>query len=146
MTNEELLGKIGELIVNKYLGGILSNDKYDAKKDITLQDGTLVEVKTQPRYVKRNCFTIEDTKAGNQLQKCINVHRLFFVEPGKNHKIRIYECIDRTYFVDYVHRGNYLQKVFCFDVNKMILHKEYVHVEQCTKITELTKTDPKWFV
>ena len=78
----EEIGRLGELLVRDYfisLGHkvVMSEDKYDTVKDMTV-DGVNVEVKTEmPLYIK-DAFTIS-SKNKNQLPKCLSVDRLVFV-------------------------------------------------------------------
>ena len=78
----EKFGEIGEQFAADYFRSmdcnvIMSPDKYDMHKDMTV-DGKTVEVKTEnPFYIKR-AITISK-EASNQLKKCLNVDRLIFV-------------------------------------------------------------------
>ena len=78
----EEIGRLGELLVRDNfisLGHkvVMSEDKYDTVKDMTV-DGVNVEVKTEmPLYIK-DAFTIS-SKNKNQLPKCLSVDRLVFV-------------------------------------------------------------------
>ena len=85
------IGNIGEHIVYNLLKRktehvYFSEDKYDSRKDMTVDIET-AEVKTQVRIKKYNAFTV----GSNQIVKCINVDRLFFVEIANGDYIRIYE-------------------------------------------------------
>ena len=95
-TKKEKLGYIGEILVQMYFGGTLSEWKYDPKKDLILPDGLLAEVKTQNRDKYRNLFSV-NTMQRNQVEKCCNADRLFFVEYDKTDTVKIWECVDRTY-------------------------------------------------
>ena len=89
------IGEIGESIVQELLGGTLSEDRHDMVKDLTLEDGTEVEVKTQARWVKENAFTI--SPGTNNLKKCLAVDRLIFVEYGLGDSILVWEDNLRNY-------------------------------------------------
>jgi hypothetical protein len=143
MTRIEKLGKLGEDIIAERFGAILSEDKYDREKDLTMPDGTKVEVKTQGRYNKANCFVVDQTPTNNQIRKCVSVDRLIFIEPGKGQKIRIFECTDRNYTVRNIRPG---KESYCFDINKMTLVEEFKDTSLWNQIVKLTATDPKWFV
>lgn len=95
MTNEEKLGKIGELLVSKLEDAVLSEYKYDSTKDMTTKDGVKIEVKTQNRH-PNGSFTVNAMHATN-LSKCMTVDRLIFVEYDSSDIIKIFECTDRDY-------------------------------------------------
>ena len=95
MTNKEKLGKIGETLVSKLLNATLSENKYDTVKDMVELDGTNVEVKTQNRH-PRGFFTINVEHKTN-MNKCLTVDRLIFVEYDSTNTIKIFECTDRSY-------------------------------------------------
>lgn len=99
-TDKEKLGHLGELLVSKLLGGTLSEDKFDSNKDLTLSDGTPVEVKTQNRHPTKNLLTIRAEKEIN-FRKCLTVQRLIFVEFDKTNFISIRECTDRMGYEKY---------------------------------------------
>lgn len=94
LSNKEKLGKLGEDLVANLLGAELSEDKYDMFKDMTA-DGKLIEVKTQSRH-PNGCFTV-NMKHRNNLQKCVEVDRLIFVEYDATSDIKVFECTDREY-------------------------------------------------
>lgn len=138
----EHLGRLGEELVAKVLKGTLSYEKYDGEKDMVFGDGTYVEVKTQPRWKNANCFTIDETVTNNNINKCLNVDRLIFVEPGLNDNIRIYECIDRTYAIKKP-RG---KETYCFSVDNMKLITTIVDKDLCNKMISLSNTDKAWLI
>ena len=143
MTRIEKLGALGENIIVQRYGGIKSDNPYDMEKDLTMPDGTKVEVKTQGRYNKANCFVVDSTPTNNQIRKCVSVDRLIFIEPGRNHKIRIFECVDRNYKVRNIRPG---RESYCFDIATMNLVEEWEDKQLWSEIVKLTATDPKWFV
>lgn len=134
-TNQERLGAIGEKIVAEVLNGVVSENKYDMEKDIILNDGTRVEVKTQVRYKHHNAFTI-DTKYSNQIKKCTTVDRLIFVEYGRYGHIRLYECIDRNYSIIQV----YSKKMAAFPIDKMIKIYDKKHSKIANDMCNLSKS------
>lgn len=80
---------VKEFFVQKGYDFVLSEDKYDDKKDALLTvngEQYQVEVKLESRYRKFNSFTIpiaSDTNSGvyrNQLSKCVNVDMLIFCQ------------------------------------------------------------------
>lgn len=141
-ADKEKLGRLGEELVAEVLGGTLSADYYDDVKDMTLADGTQVEVKTQVRWKRENAFTIDDTITGRNLEKCLEVDMLIFVEPGKNNIIRLYECTDRSYTVKRP-RGI---KTFLFPINRMKLIHETKNPLLCEEMIEAANTNRGWLV
>lgn len=85
------LGHIGETLVfsslrKRHVSVVVSESKIDSVKDGTA-DGLTVEVKTLVPIKIHNAFCI----ASNQIVKCLNVDRLFFVKIAKGNQIEIYE-------------------------------------------------------
>ena len=142
MSSREKLGLIGEKIVAHYFGGILSENKFDEEKDMTLPDGSYAEVKTQIRWNLEHSFTVSSTVTENNIKKCVNVDRLFFVEPGRNKVIRIYECTDRKYKVKYPRN----KKTYLFDINKMTLVHSFTNEKIWNEMTKLVQTPLKYLV
>lgn len=98
-SNKEKLGRLGEELVARLFNGTLSTNKYDMKKDMVLNESNVnVEVKTQRRDIYRNMFTV-NTMHKNQVEKCVSVDRLFFVEYDSSDTIKIWECTDRKYTI-----------------------------------------------
>jgi len=93
MTNQEILGDLGEVWYHAHFGGVPSTYKYDSEKDHTDQDGTKVEIKTQSRH-PNGSFTV-NTANKNQLNKCLTVDKLIFIEYSLSDTIIVYECTDR---------------------------------------------------
>jgi hypothetical protein len=138
MTRLETIGQIGEQIVQNVYGGVLSEDKYDSVKDLVLDDGTLVEVKTQPRWQKENCFTLDYNKKVNY-NKCLNVDKLIFVEPTKSGFINIYEAPEkgsRHFYEKSVGRN----KKYCISISDCKLAHRLYLPEENSKLVELTRT------
>jgi len=138
----EHLGRLGEELVAKVLNGTLSHEKYDGEKDMVLGDGTYVEVKTQVRWKIPNCFTIDETVTNNNINKCLNVDRLIFVEPGLNNEIRIFEAVDRKYSIKKP-RG---KKTYCFGIDDMKLIATVTNKGLCEEMISLSKTDRSWLI
>jgi hypothetical protein len=92
MTNKEKLGALGEELVAKLLNGNLSENKYDTVKDM-IALGKNIEVKTQNRH-PNGTFTINAQHTTN-VEKCMKVDRLIFVEYDCTDDIKIFECTDR---------------------------------------------------
>lgn len=94
-SNEEKLGKLGEDLVASLEEATLSEYKYDSTKDMTQKDGTKIEVKTQNRH-PNGSFTVNAMHVTN-LNKCLSVDRLIFVEYDATDYIKVFECTDRKY-------------------------------------------------
>lgn len=137
MHTEERVGQIGELLVAQLLNGTLSEDKYDMYKDMVLEDGTHVEVKTQARWSAADAFTVYQSATDNNIKKCLSVDRLIFVEPSKHGTFRIFECTDRTFVTRYP-RGN---TAYTFPVSKMTLLAEITAPDLWVEVVNLIKTD-----
>jgi hypothetical protein len=74
---KEEIGRIGETLVKEFHGDsfILSEDRYDSKKDGTF-NGMTSEIKTMTRVIKGNEYWLE----ANQYTKVTNVDLLFIVD------------------------------------------------------------------
>ena len=110
-------------------------NKYDSEKDMTTEDGTKVEVKTQVPWYTENAFTLDRAKKIN-FDKCMNVDRLVFVEiPTRNDVIKVYECVDR--------RGGWTsttssgRRMYCLPISEMIL----IHSEVNSELARSLRTD-----
>ena len=140
MQNFQKIGFVGEHLISKLFGGKLSLDKYDPDKDLVLPDGKHAEVKTQVRNVIQNAFTVSlDTWTGNQIRKCVEVEKLFFVEYGTYGNIRVYDCSDRNYRTI----KNQFGRMAAFDVDKMELIADFKS-KYCDKMMELSTVNRKW--
>lgn len=136
MTNKEKLGKLGEELVAKLFNGTLSTNKYDMKKDLVLNESNAnVEVKTQNRDKYRNMFTV-NTMHKNQVEKCVSVDRLFFVEYDTD-SIKIWECVDRTYTI-FETRDHRLMAGW--DIKKMNLLHEVDDLELVNTMKSLSQS------
>ncbi len=100
ITNRRKLGALGEDLFCLLEQCVKSSDPFDSVKDMVDSNGKNVEVKTQARYSSKNLFTIRADKATN-LNKCMTVDRLIFIEFDQSDTIGIFECIDRSKFVQY---------------------------------------------
>ena len=138
MTNLERIGQIGEQIVQNVYGGSLSENKYDSIKDLVLDDGTYVEVKTQPRWQIENCFTLDYYKKVN-FNKCLKVDKLIFVEPTKSGYINIYEAPEKgnRFFYEKDVGKN---KRYCIKVSDCKLVKRLYLPEENNELMNLTRT------
>lgn len=114
MTDQEILGDIGEVWYHAHFGGIPSSYKYDSDKDHTDEDGKLVEIKTQSRH-PYGCFTV-DTSYKNQLKKCLQVDKLVFIEYSLSDIIIVYECVDRTFYTTTTSDG---RRMACWPIENM---------------------------
>ena len=139
-TNKEKLGYIGEAVVKGLFGGVLSKWIFDPKKDLTFPNGTRGEVKIQNRNVKLNVFSIRAptaTKHKNQIVKCQEVEKLYFVEYNLSDKFRIYECHDRTDVIEYTaYMGPDLGDVnmIGWPIDKMTMLIEIEDAEVCAQM------------
>jgi hypothetical protein len=142
MTNNVTLGALGESIVfNHFNGSIKSDDYWDKDKDGNLPNGDDAEVKCQNRWRSEHSFTVpmpHKGKHNNQLRKCLEVKRLFFVEydvQPRTNTVRIWECTDRRYLIRQTLRGP--QAIF--DINKMTLVHEFDDAEMANRMFELSQ-------
>jgi len=107
-TNQDKLGWLGEWIGQEHLNIELSynpleehhpvrNNKFDSVKDGFDPSGRTVEVKTQNRH-KRGYFTVDITTGNmHQVNKCVSVDRLIFIEYDFTNDIKIWECNNRDW-------------------------------------------------
>lgn len=99
ISNRRKLGALGEDLFCLLEKCTQSIDPYDSEKDAVDANGKTVEIKTQARYSYKNMFTIR-AKTTN-LNKCMKVDRLIFIEFDNTDTIGVFECIDRSKFVKY---------------------------------------------
>lgn len=146
-TKQEKLGYIGEALVTTHFGGVLSENKYDPVKDITHENGVIGEVKVQNRNAKLNVFSIRApsaTKNKNQIVKCKNVEKLYFVEYNLSDKFRIYECHDRNDTVEYTaYMGPDLGNVnmIGWPISKMTMLVEVEDAEICEQMRSYSRAN-----
>ena len=100
ITQRRKLGALGEDLFCLLENCVRSTDPFDSVKDAVDSNGKNVEVKTQARYASKNLFTIRADKATN-LNKCMTVDRLIFIEFDQSDTIGVFECTDRAKFVQY---------------------------------------------
>lgn len=142
--NERRLGKLGERFVASVFNGRLSEDWFDPEKDLILEDGTTVEVKTQVRYRKKNAFTVYQTPTNNNLRKCLTVDKLLFVEPCYYGVIRIYELPKgKRFFETEVVNGH---ERYLFPIENMNLIYEEFNEELYNEMVSLTKSDLQYMI
>lgn len=127
--NMNMLGKSGETLVSNFLqreGWLVetSVDQYDNKQDMKASRDDVevtVEVKTQQPWHYQNAFTVKY----NQLQKCLDVDALIFVEtPSKQngYTVRMWNASKRDYFTSKTRDG---RTMYCFDIADMDLMETY---------------------
>ncbi|MFW9601036.1 MAG: hypothetical protein ACMV1B_01815 [Prevotella sp.] len=123
MTNNQIIGTLGEVWYQALFGGTLSEDRYDSTRDLTQSDGCSVEIKTQQRWRKRGAFTVQCSHTAN-LHKCMNVDRLIFIEYSTGPDILIWECTDRSSaYAATTAKG---KTMICWPINRMrLLRTEY---------------------
>lgn len=120
-TSKQRLGFLGEQLVAKIFDATLSSNRFDSVKDMTLNESQLnIEVKTQRRDVYRNMFTVNTINA-NQVNKCVSVDLLYFVEYDKSNVIKIWNCTDRKYETYETRDGRLMAG---WPISKMTLIKE----------------------
>lgn len=116
MTNQEILGDLGEIFYQSRFGGTLSNYKYDSEKDLVDVNGDEVEIKTQSRH-PNGSFTV-NVKHTTNLRKCLNVKKLVFVEYSNSDTIIVHECTNRKYYTTTTRDG---RTMACFDIEEMTI-------------------------
>jgi hypothetical protein len=116
MTDQEILGDIGEIWYHAHFGGTPSSYKYDTDKDHIDEDGAKVQIKTQSRH-PYGCFTV-NTAHKNQLKNCLNVDKLVFIEYSLSDTIIVYECVDRTYHITMTSDG---RRMACWPIEDMVI-------------------------
>lgn len=139
-TNKEKLGALGEAIVADLMKGVLSENKFDSVKDMTLADSSNVEVKTQNRH-PNGTFTINAMHVTNA-NKCMNVDRLIFVEYDAGDIIKVYECVDRKNYKVFNTKPTPKEPegrlMIGWPINKMNLIKEIKDAPTAQKMRELS--------
>jgi hypothetical protein len=124
MTNQETLGTIGEIYYQAIFGGLLSHWKYDGEKDLIQPDGRKVEIKTQSRLRGSNAFTVNKANVNN-LNKCLHVDRLIFIEYSLSDTIIVYECTNRrSVFTTTIDDGTARS---CWPIDQMEILKKVKH-------------------
>ena len=135
-TKKDQLGYIGEYLVRELFGGNLSENKFDMKKDIILNNGEFAEVKTQNRDKYRNMFTV-NTMHSNQVEKCVAVKNLYFVEYDKSNCVKIWECVDRQYTIFETNDGRLMAG---WPINKMNLIHQIDDKELADQMKSLSQS------
>ena len=143
MTNQEILGTIGEIYYQAVFGGLLSEYKYDGDKDLIQSDGKLVEIKTQSRYRHSDAFTVKRSNTNN-LKKCLYVDRLIFIEYSLSDTILIWECVDRrSVFSSTMDEDRVMA---CWPIKKMLLLKSVKHPKLAEIMRNFSKSKTLgWF-
>lgn len=143
MTDQEILGTIGEIYYQAVFGGLLSEYKYDGDKDLVQSDGKHVEIKTQSRYRASDAFTVKRANANN-LKKCLYVDRLIFIEYSLSDTILIWECVDRrSVFSSTMDEDRVMA---CWPIEKMLLLKSVKHPKLAEIMRNFSKSETLgWF-
>ena len=137
MDKKVTLGDFGEQLASEALNATRSDNWYDMKKDMTLNESLEeAEVKTQNRHKFRNEFTV-NIMYKNQVEKCCNVKRLFFVEYDETDSIKIWECTDRKYNIFSTRDGRLMAG---WPINKMTLIKELVDKDKASYMRSLSQS------
>lgn len=143
MTDQEILGTIGEIYYQALFGGLLSEYKYDGDKDLVQSDGKQVEIKTQSRYRHSDAFTVNKANTHN-LKKCLHVDRLIFIEYSLSDTILIWECVDRRSVFSSTMDDNRIMA--CWPIDKMILLKNVKHPKLAEIMRNFSKSETLgWF-
>ena len=143
--NMNMLGKAGETLVSNFLqneGWLVktSVNQYDSKQDMIATRGDVtvtVEVKTQQPWHYQNAFTIKP----NQLQKCLDVDALIFVEtPSREsgYTVRMWNAVKRNYFTAKTQMG---RSMACFDIDDMELMETYDDFDTVNSIRRHTNSE-----
>lgn len=143
MTDQEILGTIGEIYYQAVFGGLLSEYKYDGEKDLVQSDGKQVEIKTQSRYRASDAFTVKRANTNN-LKKCLYVDRLIFIEYSLSDTILIWECVDRrSVFSSTMDEDRVMA---CWPIEKMLLLKSVKHPKLAEIMRNFSKSETLgWF-
>ena len=143
MTDQEILGTIGEIYYQAVFGGLLSEYKYDGEKDLVQSDGKQVEIKTQSRYRASDAFTVKRANTNN-LKKCLYVDRLIFIEYSLSDTILIWECVDRrSVFSSKMDEDRVMA---CWPIEKMLLLKSVKHPKLAEIMRNFSKSETLgWF-
>lgn len=137
MSKKVTLGDYGEQLAAEVLNATRSDDWYDMKKDMTLNESSEeAEVKTQNRHKYRNEFTV-NIMHKNQIEKCCKVKHLYFVEYDDSDSIKIWECTDRKYNIFNTRDGRLMAG---WPINKMTLVKEIVDKEKASYMKSLSQS------
>lgn len=93
LDERELIGELGEQVVQEYLNSTRSDYKYDPVKDGTFQD-LIYQVKTIRLNHKTRGFWIGDNKTKTLWKNLDNVDMLFFIKvPEKEEELAtLYMC------------------------------------------------------
>jgi hypothetical protein len=131
------LGDLGERIAAQALNATRNDNWWDPNGDMTLNEsGDESEVKTQRRDIYRNMFTV-NTMHANQVEKCVKVARLFFVEYDETDVVKIWECTDRKYSIFETRDGRLMAG---WPVNKMNLVREIDDVSLAKEMRSLSQS------
>jgi hypothetical protein len=136
-TNKEKLGELGEKLIEEYLKATRSKNRYDMEKDMIVNATQIkVEVKTQRRDIYRSMFTV-NTMHKNQVEKCVSVDKLIFVEYDETDDIKIWECTDRKY---QIYRTSDDRIMAGWPINKMQLLDTITDKELASKMRSFSQS------
>lgn len=138
LTDQEVLGTIGEIYYQALFGGLLSEYKYDGEKDLIQTDGKNVEIKVQSRYRHSNAFTVNKANANN-LKKCLYVDKLVFIEYSLSDTILIWDCVDRRSVFSTTMDDKRIMA--CWPIDKMILLKRVKHPKLAEIMRNFSKSE-----
>jgi hypothetical protein len=141
MSNSKVqLGRLGEQLVADFFGVQINENFYDTEKDLTLSDGTHVEVKTQNRH-PQGMFTIRspyNTRGLNNVIKCFIVDRLLFVEYDSSDTITIWECTNRKKYKTFTTRDG--RDMIGFPISEMQVLEVHVDSNLARKMRSLSQS------
>jgi hypothetical protein len=141
MSNVETMGSLGENLVSKLMGVVLSEDKYDTVKDGILPDGSEIEIKTQNRHPTKDMFTISSVNNGNGLPniiKCFSVDNLVFVEYDSTDYIKIWLCTNRKKYNIFVTKSG--KEMIGFPISEMTLLHDHYDPELAKKMRSISQS------
>lgn len=136
-SKKSKLGDLGERIAAQALNATRNDNWWDPNGDMTLNEsGEETEVKTQRRDIYRNMFTV-NTMHSNQVEKCVNVERLFFVEYDESNTVKIWECTDRRFTIYETRDGRLMAG---WPVSKMTLVREIEDASLAKEMRSLSQS------
>lgn len=140
--DRETMGSLGENLVSKLMGVVLSEDKYDTIKDGILPNGSEIEVKTQNRHPTKNMFTISSVYNGSlgltNIIKCFSVDNLVFVEYDSSDYIKIWLCTNRKKYDIFVTKSG--KEMIGFPISEMTLLHNHYDPELANKMRSISQS------
>lgn len=129
ISNQQILGSLGEELVAKFFGIQVNENHYDTEKDLVLPNGETIEVKTQTRHPKKGVFSFKAPSTGdssskalkglNNVLKCMSVDHLIFIEYDNSDIIKAYSCVNRKTYTLYTTAAPWNLNMIGFPIDKM---------------------------